>query len=368
MEKLVFLSTSLPLSNNRIDDFLSRQQRYFQFYWGVEEVGCIQFVSLNGEIVLEKHRGKNSFTRQISQGKLRALKSLFISSPRSLFSSQSPGFDGVLALFLGKLFKVPVIIQVHFDPMSTVFSRYRRILHQFVLNRAQSVRSVTDISISGMNFGFRNFEIIPVPFDLPDQIQSSEKFEKNVDLIFFGRMHREKGVKFLVELLEHFKESSHIRIVCVGDGPLGHLLRDYLHQQPRNVDLQLIKWLDRQSLFSLLLRSKLHINVSPSESYGLSFIEAAFCGVPTLATPTVGAKNLASFIPSLKVVNTFSVDDFYCELNNLLLNEKELHLLSNLVPDREFLISSFSDFTSWPNFIKKVIKEDKKCSEVPFNE
>ena len=104
--------------------------------------------------------------------------------------------------------------------------------------------------------------------------------EKKYDLIFVGRLAKNKGVDLFVEAAAKISGRS----IIVGDGPLEEKLKTKSYKLKANVVFH--GWArDSQAVARLLNQSKLLVMTSYSEGNPRVVAEAMACGVPILATP-----------------------------------------------------------------------------------
>jgi glycosyltransferase involved in cell wall biosynthesis len=163
----------------------------------------------------------------------------------------------------------------------------------------------------------------------------------------------------LLEVLIALDKLFILRFLIVGDGPMKKEILRYLGNQDSRGSVEFIPWLSRENLFNLIRQSKLHLNLSPTESFGLSFIEAAACGTPSLASPTSGAKEIAKYIPSIQFLRSEDAPLIAQQIASLIQDDGLMSELHKLVPEFEFLERQFSDFTAWPMFLKSLLDTSK---------
>ena len=129
----------------------------------------------------------------------------------------------------------------------------------------------------------RTFEI-PMPVDLEAFVPRSKSDQFTVT--FVGRLHRQKGVDRLIDVIElaTAKFGSGVHFTVVGDGPLRHDLSRI--RQLQNV--RVLGTLGRSDVARAIARSHAILMPSRWETFGLVGAEALACGVP-LITSGAGA-------------------------------------------------------------------------------
>ncbi len=106
---------------------------------------------------------------------------------------------------------------------------------------------------------------------------------------YIGRLSDEKGIlNFVSALPGILKENPALKVLIIGDGPLGDQIRKYLVQHDIEKNVVLTGWIRHDEIPRYL--NELRLLVLPSNTEGLSniMLEAMACGTPVLSTP-VGA-------------------------------------------------------------------------------
>lgn len=104
---------------------------------------------------------------------------------------------------------------------------------------------------------------------------------RDIDVLFVGRLSREKGVDILLEAMRSVP--NHPRLVIAGDGPL----KAELEQQAARAGIaaEFMGWIGPEALPALVARAHVQVVPSRSEPQGVVVIEALATG-----TPVIGAR------------------------------------------------------------------------------
>jgi glycosyltransferase involved in cell wall biosynthesis len=146
------------------------------------------------------------------------------------------------------------------------------------------------IAISGkVKDDLNNFDpkkpvtVIPVGIDT-DEIAHIEKSNMDSDIIFAGRLIKEKNVDLLIRSMEKVCK-KHPKAICliIGNGPE----RETLHKLTTKLDLNdNIKFMDfledHDLLISYIKSSKVFVLPSTREGFGIVVLEANACGKPVV--------------------------------------------------------------------------------------
>ena len=169
------------------------------------------------------------------------------------------------------------------------------------------------------NMGFK-VEQIPNGIDLSmfDQ-KVIRKYEKQV--IFAGRLSKEKGIKTLIEICKNLP--SDIHIVIVGDGPEADSIKQL------SFELKHVVYLGSKThdeTISLIKGSDVLIQPSLSEGISSTILEAMMCKTPVVASPVGGnlellKNNETGFLENSEDIKSFC-DRIIELISNKSLNEK----------------------------------------------
>lgn len=355
MSKFLFLSAKIPTRNPNLEDFLNRQLAYFSNYWSLSQGGEVWFVGLNGFIKLKKEENSAEIKVEIFSGFKCLPETRLMLRKLDLISSQSPWIDGAFSLILGKILNVSVVVQMHFEPKLVENKLLKKYFMKLVIHLSNHVRLVSKSQLKFTSNLASKSQIIPVPCVLPNRVTLQSLETRKFDVIFFGRLHPEKGVSQFIQVLSSLEKLLSLRVLIVGEGPMKKDIAAYLKSRGSSGVVEFIPWTSRENLFNLIRESRLHLNLSPTESFGLSFIEAAACGTPSLASSTSGAKEISQYIPSIYFLKSNDARLIAQEIVTLLQDARLMADLQKLIPEYNFLKTQFSDFTAWPIFLKSLI-------------
>ncbi len=234
-----------------------------------------------------------------------AYKLLRIMRERQLNPSILISGDPIYGFYVAKLIKffskrqIPVQIQMHGD---LIFSRSKERIAFTIktmviflnLHFAESIRLVApqqkrQLQKFSKKLSKRCF-IAPIPVYVP-QDDYRQKYFQGLHIGFLGRLHKERGIRNLVDVYKKILISDpKAEVSIAGLGPeLTYVKRELLDKdsESRVRYLGFIAGDDKEDFFrdcSLLL------SVAPSESFGMTIREAVLRGVPVIALENTGTK------------------------------------------------------------------------------
>lgn len=125
--------------------------------------------------------------------------------------------------------------------------------------------------------------VIPVSVDLK-KISAVKPSKEKFDVLFAGRLMREKRVDLLIKALE----GTNIKLGVIGDGPEKKELQILALGQ----NVRFLGFLPKQEqVYAYMKSSKVFVSPSIREGFGTTVLEALACGCPVI---TVKAENNAS--------------------------------------------------------------------------
>lgn len=221
------------------------------------------------------------------------------------------GFDVVVEdlnkvpVFMPLWTRVPVVLLVHHLFGRTAFREvsFPVALATWLLERPLPVafHKVPAIAVSESTAddlrrrGIRPAEIAVVPNGVDLEMYSpdpeGERFE-DPTILYLGRLKRYKRVDLLVHAVARLREEGMpVRLIVAGKGDY----RAELHKLHLRLGLgnhvEFPGYVSEEEKVRLLRRSWVHVLTSPKEGWGISVLEAAACGTPTVASDSPGLRD-----------------------------------------------------------------------------
>ncbi len=131
--------------------------------------------------------------------------------------------------------------------------------------------------------GLKNVEVIPNGIDF-EGIQRVRRADEESDVIFAGRLIKDKNVDVLIRAVRLLREEiSDIRCVIVGDGPERQRLEKLVRDLGLNGNVEFKGFLkDHDEVIALMKSSKVFVLPSTREGFGIVALEANACGLPVI--------------------------------------------------------------------------------------
>ncbi len=203
---------------------------------------------------------------------------------------------GVIGVFVGKVFKKPVIISTHSIynfPKSGLYSNFVRLIlngckHILALSQ-QSQKEITDLGVPYKNVSVFTYWVNQNLFKPMDKVYARKRLRLPINkfiCLFVGRLVPEKGIQ---ELLSSAKMTrKEITFLIVGDGPMADEVRN-VAKKSSNVMFRGKVENNKLSLYynaaDVLLVPSVH-----DEGFGRVILEALSCGLPVAAANRGGIR------------------------------------------------------------------------------
>ena len=192
------------------------------------------------------------------------------------------------------------------------------------------------------NLGY-DVHYIPNAIDIGElPLDVKQKYEKQI--IFVGRLSKEKGVNSLIELAKILPKEIHL--IIVGSGPFENKIKNIAEKYS---NIKFLGYLPKNKVIPLLRGSFALIQPSLAEGISTTVLEAMACQIPIIGTNVGGNKELIINNENGFLISPNSIEE---------LNEKIILLSNNVDLVEKFgnksleLVKKFE----WSNVGKKYVK------------
>jgi glycosyltransferase involved in cell wall biosynthesis len=141
-------------------------------------------------------------------------------------------------------------------------------------------------------------------------------------LLYLGRLKRYKRVDLLIEAISRLKRSPAApRLLIAGQGDHREALEAQVRRRGLEDRVSFLGFVPEDRKLELLRRSWLHVLTSPKEGWGISNLEAAACGTPTVASDSPGLRDSVVHGKTGCLVPHGDVDALAAGIESLLLDD-----------------------------------------------
>lgn len=119
----------------------------------------------------------------------------------------------------------------------------------------------------------------------------AERFDTPT-LLYLGRLKRYKRVDLPVRAVARLREEgTEVRLVIAGTGDQERALRSLAVKLGVEDAVELRGYVSEEEKIELFRRAWIHVLTSPKEGWGITNLEAAACGTPTIASDSPGLRD-----------------------------------------------------------------------------
>jgi len=207
-------------------------------------------------------------------------------------------------------------------------------------NVAVSPKTKNDLQSIGVD---KEITVIPNGIDF-DSIQAITPSPEKTDVIYAGRLIKEKNIDMLIKAIELVKkELPDVQCTIIGEGPEKEALRTLTLELNLERNIRIKDFVTSQDdLFALMKSARVFVLPSVREGFGISVLEANACGLPVV---TVEHSQNAAYSLIKNGEN-----GFIAKLN---VEDLTIHICKALynTDAKEFTIISYSKKYDWNNVI-----------------
>ena len=199
-------------------------------------------------------------------------------------------------------------------------------------------------------YHLKNIHVIPngIDTELFKPINTTKNDSIVTNLLFIGRLHKEKNV---INLIKSLKGIKRIKLLVIGNG---HLQKEVLElKNEYNINITLIDKVPNNTLPDVYTKADIYIQPSLYEGNPKTILEAMSCGLPVISTDVDGINN----------VITHKQNGYLCQINSNSIRTAILSLRNNTKLKekiggnaRKYILENYN----LDNILKKEIKLYKK--------
>ncbi|MBT8396727.1 MAG: glycosyltransferase family 4 protein, partial [Gemmatimonadetes bacterium] len=136
-------------------------------------------------------------------------------------------------------------------------------------------------------------EVVPNGVDLTNLFPrgEGERYSKPT-IVYLGRLKRYKGIDIVLKAAASMRANgTAFRLLVAGKGDYLRSLKDLSSKLDLGDTVTFLGYVPEEEKIELLQKSWIHVLTSPKEGWGISILEAAACGTPTVASRSPGLQD-----------------------------------------------------------------------------
>ena len=199
-----------------------------------------------------------------------------------------------IASILKKKFKIPFIVTEHSSKLNKPASQISSLDKKIATKAYKECDNLICVSKALSNNILHNFNhrSVVVPDMVDDRIYSYSGQNKELSPFVYvsvGNLVPIKAFDILIEAFAKVKDNANLLIV--GDGPEKEKLQNIIKKLDLDAPVKLLGQLDRVKINEIYQKSHVFVLASQSETFGVSYVEAMYAGLPVIATRCGGPES-----------------------------------------------------------------------------
>jgi glycosyltransferase involved in cell wall biosynthesis len=202
------------------------------------------------------------------------------------------GFTNQFYFIFSRLFSIPLIFTLHGCYGSKYFDfKLLRKITKFSLSKAKKIIAVSRRTYLGLKEMKLEDKSIIIPNGVDINFFKPSKNVKNNTIAFFGRLHPQKGVEYLLEAFKKVqKKNKKVKLMIVGTGPLEKKLKNIAKKE--NLNCKFFGHVSDKKLVQIVSSSYMVVFPSLWEGMPLAILEALAMGRPVIASKVSGIEDV----------------------------------------------------------------------------
>ncbi len=264
---------------------------------------------------------------------------------------------GIPAVVAKKLLKIPYVV---WGQGSDIYlpDRFTRITSKPILQNADAVLALTeDMKQKMQEIHDRDISVVPNGIDLERfEISSGDKKEGNAKtIIFVGRLHPVKGVRYLIEAMAIIhQQMPDVKLVIVGDGAERSRMEELVGRLNLNDCIQFTGQVPQESIPRLIHQADVFALSSLSEGLPVVILEGMAAGLPIVATNVGGIPDIIKEGVNGYLVSVKNPEEISDKLLILLQNDEIREMMSTNNREK-------AELYTWDKITTEVEKECQKA-------
>lgn len=204
---------------------------------------------------------------------------------------------GYSACVLKNIFNAPIVITEHFSGIPAgKLSKHRLVGLKYTVEQSDAFYCVSDNlaqhvkRITGTN---KTIGVIPNILSPLFFYDSNEKKYEKFTIVSVGQLIPRKRMDLLIDSFNNaFTAEDNVQLIIAGDGDSRNSLQEQIDQLGLSNKITLLGRISRSDLSDLMRKCHAFVLMSKLETFGVVYIEAMACGLPTIGTYNGGSDEI----------------------------------------------------------------------------
>lgn len=203
----------------------------------------------------------------------------------------------VIATIIKKKHHLPLVVTEHSSKLNKPAEQISELDKRLAVQAYQNCDQLICVSETLRGNILKNFQqdSIVIPnmvdnsvFHCPETTPETSPFV----FVAVGNLIPIKAFDILIKAFVHVKENA--KLYIIGDGPEKGRLEGQIHELQLEGQVELLGQLERTEINKIFQKSHVFVLPSQSETFGVSYIEAMYAGLPVIATRCGGPESFVN--------------------------------------------------------------------------
>ena len=300
---------------------------------------------------------------------LKLIKEVYNFEPDEIYIS-TPGPLGMAGFFIGKMLKIKIVGVYHTDFAKEAFQISKdaslcSLIDKYVnyfYNQMDEVKATSleyTSLLSNRGIDKKKLSVFKRGIDLDIfKPNISPVIDNNIfNLLYVGRISKDKNIEFLLEVYEEVsrhleKRDKHVKLYLVGDGPL----KKKLEKRNRNKNIIFTGQLNYEHLTEYYNLADLFLFPSNTDTFGMVVLEAQACGVPAVVSDIGGPKEIVVNGQTGFVAKADNLTDWADKIITFLENRSDLE---NYLRFKREAVKNITNNYSWDYALSDIFNKNR---------
>lgn len=204
---------------------------------------------------------------------------------------------GAIATVLKKEYDIPLVVTEHSSKLNKPADQISDLDKRLAIKACRNCNQLICVSEALRTAILQNFQhdsiVIPNMVDNSIfQCRETPLDDSPFIYVSVGNLIPIKAFDKLIEAFAQVKENA--KLYIIGDGPEKEHLENLIHELHLDGQVELLGQLERTEINKVYQKSHVFVLPSQSETFGVSYIEAMYAGLPVIATRCGGPESFVN--------------------------------------------------------------------------
>ena len=239
-------------------------------------------------------------------------------------------------------------------------SPVHRFIIKYLISKAEIVCSSSKVMAKLINKNFKRKDVVVVPFGVDvERFKPANKKPKNFIVGTIKSIEKHNNIDCLIDAAKILKEEykKDIKFVITGKGTLLEMMQQKVRDYNLQNSIKFLGFVKHENIVDKYSSLSIFIAMSIRESFGVSILEAAACGIPSITSNVGGLVEVNLHNKTGKVIEANDPQKLADEINFLYNNDEIRNKMGSYA--RQRVVKEFT----WKDNVNKMLEVYKTLNE-----